>query len=706
MFRRFICFVKSKSLLLLILTLMIGLPRLAFSISSLPVGIPIDIVFSIDSSGSMGPPSDTVDPKYYDRYNKDPENLRIQAAKLFMDSLNPSLHWVGVVSWDARRQGFPGIDFSFGPTNVYDKVRNLLDRIDSRGGTDLALGLGEGLKLLENSQRKRSKKVLLFLTDGIGNFDERALEKAKELKTTVYTVGLSVPLEAKQILENIAAETGGIYFPAPTAEALQRIFETIFQQVTEVFLDIETASLDLLAEAGQSTRVVIRLRDVSDSAVVALEPIEFSLRTTKGQLAKQQVTISKGEGTASTVLLAADRPGLTTVTASINGLAAKTTLAFVKPIQDRPVPPKHVDLDLIIDQRGVAVSRPMAIKTFLRDGSGNTTQADRDYPLTFHIDPITLKAAQKPQITGKSVFPGDLPFPRKAFAKNGTAPKEVKNGGTVEWKKALGPLTLKGVLGKGAAVFAFSVRFLEAAILKVSLETPDASPKEELVAAAIPGTPENLGVYASPDELKADGKDQSELTIFLQAQQDNQDKEPLPVCPSNQNYEIALESTLGSTVKPRTATLVTTNCNTRTEEEIILTSSTKPGTAVLRAASTAGLRGEKEVIFLLIPPTFWQLLFAALGGLAGGILQRYKKLIATSDVQPQLSNLMGFFLVIGLITGLTFYLAIYYGAYVLSIPIYRHALFAALLGTLASYVGFPILDKVVKKLGLQKGGDS
>lgn len=235
---------KRLCCFLLVLSLNTGSSLLTFAATPLPVGIPVDIIFSIDSSGSMGPPPPEVPQEERSQWNRDPQNRRIQACKLFMDKLHPSLHWVGVVSWDARERGFPGIDFAFGPTDDYAIVRNLLSRIDSRGGgTDLGLGLGEALNLLKKSPRKHAKKVVLFLTDGIGKFDRRLLQEAKDLQATVYTIGLSVPPEAKKILEEIAAATGGHYFPAPEAEALEEIFEAIRKK---------SISLPVLAHAGDT----------------------------------------------------------------------------------------------------------------------------------------------------------------------------------------------------------------------------------------------------------------------------------------------------------------------------------------------------------------------------------------------------------------------------------------------------------------------
>jgi secreted protein with Ig-like and vWFA domain len=82
--------------------------------------LPIDLVLAIDSSGSM-------------RINE-PTNLRLSAAKAFLDKLNPATDMASVVSWD------DGIDFTFPLTRLDeinatgDSIKSSIDKIDSTGG--------------------------------------------------------------------------------------------------------------------------------------------------------------------------------------------------------------------------------------------------------------------------------------------------------------------------------------------------------------------------------------------------------------------------------------------------------------------------------------------------------------------------------------------------------------------------------------------
>ena len=144
--------------------------------ADLKATIPIDVVFSIDSSGSMGPPPSTANPEQRRRYNKDPHKLRVQAVTQFLDKLDPAFHWAGLVSWDID------IDFRVPLTPEHDKVRSRSDQIDSDGGTDLNKGLRETLDVLQRSPRTYSKKIAVFLTDGImeKKLDLGILEKFRQ----------------------------------------------------------------------------------------------------------------------------------------------------------------------------------------------------------------------------------------------------------------------------------------------------------------------------------------------------------------------------------------------------------------------------------------------------------------------------------------------------------------------------------------------
>ena len=195
--------------------------------------IPIDIVFAIDSSGSMD-------------WN-DPSDLRLSAAKDFVDKLDDTRDQVGVVSWD------DGIDFTYGLSYDHTEAKNQIDNIDHSGGTSLDQGLAASIAMLDaNTRTETSVEVILFLSDGQGGYTWSGTagsysDDAASKGYVIYTIGLT-PGSGAAALQDIALTTGGLYYDAPTAENLDDIFDEIFTTII-----INTAPYDVdVVEVTQS----------------------------------------------------------------------------------------------------------------------------------------------------------------------------------------------------------------------------------------------------------------------------------------------------------------------------------------------------------------------------------------------------------------------------------------------------------------------
>jgi len=132
-------------------------------------------------------------------------------------------------------------------------VTSLIDQIDFgtvADGTAIGMGLATSVNRLREAKGK--SKVVILLTDGQNNAGEidptTAAKAAHALSVRVYTIGAGskgaaripvddpvfgrryVTIDAsidENTLQNIARETGGHYFRATTAEALQKIYAEI-----------------------------------------------------------------------------------------------------------------------------------------------------------------------------------------------------------------------------------------------------------------------------------------------------------------------------------------------------------------------------------------------------------------------------------------------------------------------------------------------
>ncbi|MGE7093322.1 VWA domain-containing protein [Lysinibacillus sp. NPDC048646] len=168
----------------------------------------IDIVFSIDSSGSM--------------VWNDPGELRKEAANNFVDKLTEQDR-AAVVDFDS----YAGTVVAL--TTDKQKVKNAIDKSDNSGGTDIYKAVNEGVKEIANNGRDENVKYLIILTDGEGNWNDSALDYARDNDVTIFTIGLGSSVN-QSLLDRIATSTGGKYFYASDAWKLYGVFDDVAEE--------------------------------------------------------------------------------------------------------------------------------------------------------------------------------------------------------------------------------------------------------------------------------------------------------------------------------------------------------------------------------------------------------------------------------------------------------------------------------------------
>lgn len=176
-----------------------------------------DVVFSIDSSGSMS--------------SEDPDGLRKNASKNFVDKMDPTKDQAGVVNWAST------VKESQALTNDFSLVKTTIDAGVASGGTDFSVGLGEANKLLDASTITSNSKSIIFLSDGQASFPTTEVNDAKTKGYRVYTIGLGSGVQPT-VLEQMATETGGKYFFAADASALDPIFNEIYGQIKSTVTNV------------------------------------------------------------------------------------------------------------------------------------------------------------------------------------------------------------------------------------------------------------------------------------------------------------------------------------------------------------------------------------------------------------------------------------------------------------------------------------
>jgi Ca-activated chloride channel homolog len=178
--------------------------------------IPVAMGILIDNSGSM----------------REKRNKVNQAALNLVRSSNPKDE-VFIVNFNDEYY----LDQDF--TNDLLKLKDALDKIDTRGGTALYDAVVASAEHLKRNARLE-KKILFVVTDGEDNASNENLEQAvKQLQVengpSVYSIGIlgdeEHPKKARRALEIISDRTGGIAFFPRTLDEVDEISKTIAHDI-------------------------------------------------------------------------------------------------------------------------------------------------------------------------------------------------------------------------------------------------------------------------------------------------------------------------------------------------------------------------------------------------------------------------------------------------------------------------------------------
>jgi len=177
--------------------------------------IPVAMGIVIDNSGSMREKRDKV--------NKAAINL-VRAS-------NPQDE-VFIVNFNDEYY----LDQDF--TNDISKMREALEKVDTRGGTALYDAVVASADHLKKNGRLE-KRVLFVVTDGEDNESQESLEQAirrlqEENGPTVYAIGLlgdEKARRARKALQFIAEKTGGIAFFARTLDEVDEISRRVAHDI-------------------------------------------------------------------------------------------------------------------------------------------------------------------------------------------------------------------------------------------------------------------------------------------------------------------------------------------------------------------------------------------------------------------------------------------------------------------------------------------
>lgn len=183
-----------------------------------------DIALIIDSSGSM--------------VSNDPTDLRKKAAKEFVALANEQ-DQIAVVDFDSSAKVWQHLITIL--DDIDGDIIKAIDKVDSSGGTNIGEGLRLGYNELNGTNaRPNNQKAAILLTDGLGSCSDSVVSLYVKKGWPIYTIGLSSSAD-EVLLKEIAKNTSGIYYDAPTPENLHKIY-------TMISLNIKGQDLILIDE--------------------------------------------------------------------------------------------------------------------------------------------------------------------------------------------------------------------------------------------------------------------------------------------------------------------------------------------------------------------------------------------------------------------------------------------------------------------------
>ncbi len=175
----------------------------------------LDVVFSLDASGSMG-----------SGVGSNMENAK-DGTKAFIDKLDSTRDQAGVVSWDNA------VIDSWALTNDFATMKSNVDTIFAAGGTNLEAGLAGAVAIMDAGKQTGSTRIIVFLSDGSGSYVGTATAAAKAAGYIIYAIGVGTGVDDTS-LRDMADETGGSYHNALTADDIEDVFDDISGEISGV----------------------------------------------------------------------------------------------------------------------------------------------------------------------------------------------------------------------------------------------------------------------------------------------------------------------------------------------------------------------------------------------------------------------------------------------------------------------------------------
>lgn len=242
----------------------------------------IDAVLVLDVSNSMK--------------TSDKNGIADEAMKMFIDMLSAQGDKVGVVAYTDEVQREKALMTIHSESDKQD-LKDFIDGLDKGAYTDIAVGVDEAVKVLQNGSDPGHEPMIVLLADGNNDFNEStgrtqsqsdqelgaAVETAKKNGYPIYTIGLNADGKLnKSSLEGLASQTGGKSFVTDSADDLPQILSEIFAD----HLKLKVVPVESITANGEYQEVTVNVPNASvleaNISIMSSQPVTAKLTDPSG----------------------------------------------------------------------------------------------------------------------------------------------------------------------------------------------------------------------------------------------------------------------------------------------------------------------------------------------------------------------------------------------------------------------------------------
>ena len=258
----------------------------------------IDAVLVTDISNSMN--------------KSDPGKVGNEAMKMFIDMLSTRGDKVGIVGYTDKVQREKALLEIKSPQDKQD-LKDFIDGLDRGPYTDIAVGVEEAVKVLQNGAEPGHEPMIVLLADGNNDLNKNskrtqsesdqelgeAVKEAKSAGIPIYTIGLNADGKLnKAPLEDLANQTGAKSFSTSSADDLPQILSEIFAS----HLKLKIVPIKSMTGTGSFQEVTVNVPNANvleaNISIMSSKPIVAELVNPSGgkvAIPSKDVLLSKSK---------------------------------------------------------------------------------------------------------------------------------------------------------------------------------------------------------------------------------------------------------------------------------------------------------------------------------------------------------------------------------------------------------------------------